>query len=125
MIDDDDFSFSIEEPSSPLADQSPSLLPPTHVDVQTLEENDRAQRPSTTSSTSSFAHAQPEQIDHVQQEKNISPSTQEQSASKSKPYNHDVLVIETQPPKVGKKMPIDHFDSRVFMSIIFLSSSNH
>lgn len=91
-----------EESTIPIVNQS---SPPPAIDAQKLDENDRVQQCFTSSSTRPFADvdAQPEQIDHFQQEEtNTTHSTQEPSVPKHKPYNHNVLVIETQPPKVEK-----------------------
>lgn len=89
----------IEEIPNPPEDQ---YSPPA------IDENDPAQYLSTASSRKSFTHAdeQPEPTERSEFVSVIHPRTFEEPPSKNKPYNHDVLVIDTQPPKVHNSISI-------------------
>lgn len=121
--------FSIEE-SPASVNERPTTAP---VNISIPENMDRIQRPSTGSSVTSSTHTphsssqskklpkinEPRRVyqefKHEQSTKSESDnrtltqkeSSTEQTTSRSsfeqRPYYHDVLVIETQPPKVNKR----------------------
>ena len=123
-------SYSLEEPLSPIAER-PSTAPPI---IPNAEDVDRAQRPLTGSSITSsvqtpLSQSRSKRLPRMppsnstpssnQQTKSIKTdsddriltqkdSSTEQTTSRSsfepRPYYHDVLVIQTQPPKV-----MEHF----------------
>jgi hypothetical protein len=119
--------FSVEESSTSAAER-PSSAP---INIPISENIDRIQRPSTGSSVRSSIHTPRSSTrskklpkitefnnihQQFKQEKSIRTDTDNRiltqkesstgqtsrSSFEQKPYNHDVLVIQTQPPKVNK-----------------------
>jgi hypothetical protein len=120
------FLFSIEESPTPVAKRS-SLTP---INIETPEDNDQIQLPSTSSSSKSSTSSdietkQPEETDDIhpeyKQEQSIRSGTDNQTKKFSieqKSYNHDILVIQSQPPRVNNCQKIfDYFYSHLFYSL--------
>ena len=104
------FLFSEEESPLSVVESSPSPL----INHQTPEETDQRQRSSSSSSHSDTQRNEVHKTDNTPQENETKSATDDHYSSeketsiKQKPYNHDILVIETQPPKV-KTIEYEYF----------------
>jgi hypothetical protein len=81
------------------------------MDIRTSDEDDQIQHSSTSTSAKSSTHSdiqskQAQKSDNIDQEQSTKtytgthPSIRKEPLIQRKPYNHDILVIQTQPPKV-------------------------
>ena len=68
---------------------------PAPIDVQTPDEIDQLPRPSSSSSQSDITNKQPHSADE-----HYEFLWEKETVPQRKAYNHDILVIDTQPPKV-------------------------
>jgi hypothetical protein len=81
------------------------------MDIRTSDEDDQIQSSSTSTSGKSSTHSdiqskQAQKSDNIDQEQSTKtdigthPSIRKEPLIQRKSYNHDILVIQTQPPKV-------------------------
>jgi hypothetical protein len=102
------------------------------MDIRTSDEDDQIQRSSSSTSGKSSTHSdiQSKQAHKTEDQSpkigaDTYPSFRKEPSIKRKSYNHDVLVIQTQPPKVNNRQEKISIHLCVIIMFLFCSLNHY